>query len=387
MNEEYEPRFFQSREQDQVKVLIKDRKICEVIDNFSEELENLFRINFPFITPATPEYGATLQKFLGRYLDGKKETEAGVWAYYPWRQILVHLPESADFLKLRTSRNKFLINNEEQQKFYNSKIGVAGLSVGLAAVNSLVLSGGGGQMRIADFDNLSITNLNRLHSSVCDLSRSKAVIAARKVYEINPFQILEVFQDGITTKNISKFFGTESNKLDIFIEEIDDIKLKIDTRIWARKLKIPVVMATDNGDNAMIDVERFDLEPNRKLFHSRIEESRLLSIGEKLNMTERIKLASAIVGADITPRTRMSLTMVGTKLPAWPQLGNAATLSGVAVSYISRRILTGLSMPSGRYEVSLDEKFDPSYFESSSVRDREIDRKEFIFTLNKIFGS
>jgi len=44
-------------------------------------------------------------------------------------------------------------------------------------------------------------------------------------------------------------------------------------------------------------------------------------------------------------------------------------------------------MPSGRYEVSLDEKFDPSYFESSSVRDREIDRKEFIFTLNKIFGS
>ncbi|KKU43216.1 MAG: hypothetical protein UX60_C0032G0006 [Berkelbacteria bacterium GW2011_GWA2_46_7] len=352
MNEEYEPRFFQSREQDQVKVLIKDRKICEVIDNFSEELENLFRINFPFITPATPEYGATLQKFLGRYLDGKKETEAGVWAYYPWRQILVHLPESADFLKLRTSRNKFLINNEEQQKFYNSKIGVAGLSVGLAAVNSLVLSGGGGQMS-----------------------------------EINPFQILEVFQDGITTKNISKFFGTESNKLDIFIEEIDDIKLKIDTRIWARKLKIPVVMATDNGDNAMIDVERFDLEPNRKLFHSRIEESRLLSIGEKLNMTERIKLASAIVGADITPRTRMSLTMVGTKLPAWPQLGNAATLSGVAVSYISRRILTGLSMPSGRYEVSLDEKFDPSYFESSSVRDREIDRKEFIFTLNKIFGS
>ena len=146
-------------------------------------------------------------------------------------------------------------------------------------------------------------------------------------------------------------------------------------------------MATDNGDNAIIDVERFDLEPNRKLFHGRIEESKLLSVGENLGMTERIRLASAIVGADITPRTRMSLTMVGTKIPAWPQLGNAATLSGVAVSYVSRRILTGLSMPSGRYEVSLDEKLDPTYFRGSSVQEREIDRKEFIFTLGKIFGS
>lgn len=387
MTEEYEPKFFQSRDNSQVKELIRNGKIREVIDNFPEELENLFRISFPFVAPDTPEYKTTFERFLSRYLNGKKETEVGVWAYYPWRQTLVHLPESADFLKLRTSRNKFLINHEEQQKFYNSRIGIAGLSVGLSVVNSLVLSGGGGQMRIADFDSLSITNLNRLHSSVCDLGRSKAVIAARKVYEINPFQVLEVFRDGITAESIDRFFGKGDDKLAIFIEEIDDIKRKIDTRIWARKLEIPVVMATDNGDNAIIDVERFDLEPNRKLFHGRIEESKLLSVAKNLSMTERIKLASAIVGADITPRTRMSLTMVGTKIPAWPQLGNAATLSGVGVSYVTRRILTGLSMPSGRYEVSLDEKLDPAYFNSSSVQERGIDKREFLFTLNKIFGS
>ena len=241
-------------------------------------------------------------------------------------------------------------------------------------------------MRIADFDSLSIVNLNRLHSSVCDLGRDKAIIAARKIFEINPFQKLQIFKDGITVENRDSFFGKNSSKLTVFVEEMDDIKLKIETRFKARELRIPVVMATDNGDNAMVDVERFDLEPERKLFHGRVSETKLMRVTGKPTMTEKIKLASTIVGADITPRTRLSLTMVGTKIPAWPQLGNAATLSGVCVSYIVRRIVTGLNMPSGRYEVSLDERLDSDYQSKESIRERASDKKEFVHTLNTIFG-
>lgn len=386
MIEEYKPTIFRSKEEPEVRELIKNGMVLDVVDNFSEELENLFRIDFPFITPGSPEYKVTLQRFISRYLGGKKEHEVGVWVYYPWRMSLVHLPKADDFFKLKTARNKFLINHEEQQQFYNTKIGIAGLSVGLSVVNSLTLSGGGGHMRIADFDNLSIVNLNRLHSSVCDLGRRKSIIAARKIYEINPFQELEIFDDGITDESMDNFFGNNDRKLSVFVEEMDDLQLKIETRIRARKLRIPVVMATDNGDNAIIDVERFDLEPDRKLFHGSVSESRLLRVKKDLNMSERIKLASAIVGADITPRTRMSLTKVGTKIPAWPQLGNAATLSGVCVSYVVRRIVTGLDMPSGRYEVVLDEKLDPNYLKSESIRIRLLDKKEFTHTLSTIFG-
>lgn len=386
MIEEYKPQFFKSRKDSQVKELVDSGMIREIVDNFMVELEDLFRIDFPFATPGSSEYKATLKKFIERYLNNRGEDGAGVWAYFPWRMTIVHLPVSADFFKLKTARNKFLINDNEQQKFYNSKIGIAGLSVGSSVVNSLVLSGGGGQMRIADFDELSIVNLNRLHSSVCDIGRGKAVIAARKVYEINPYQELEIFKEGITDKNIDSFFGEGDDKLSVFIEEMDDIRLKIQARVKARKLKIPVVMATDNGDNAIIDVERFDHEPHRKMFHGSVNEDRLLQVKKDLTMSEKIKLASAIVGADITPRTRMSLMQVGAKIPAWPQLGNAATLSGVCVSYIVRRIVTGQDMPSGRYEVSLDEKLDPSYFNRDLVKERSLGKKEFLHSLNTIFG-
>lgn len=355
----------------------------QTIDLISEAVEDLFKINFPFIAINSPEYRKTFRQYLEKFGD---LSNYGVWAVFPWRKIAVHLPNEDDYFVLRTARNKFLITEEEQQKFYDAKIGIAGLSVGSSVLNTIVLSGGGQRMSIADNDTLAITNLNRLFSSVCDLGSNKAIAAARKVYEINPFQKLGVFTDGVTLKNIDEFFGTGDERLQLFIEEMDDIKLKIDTRFRARELRIPVVMATDNGDNTIIDVERFDLEPHRPLFHGSVNEKLLTNTSERPSMIEKVRLASAIVGADVTPRTRLSLTLVGSKLPAWPQLGNAANLSGVAVSYVARRILTNEDMPSGRYEVNLDSLIDPNYQDAESIRARESQKQEFVKGFELLFG-
>ncbi len=358
---------------------------AEVVDAFPEAIEDLFKIQFPFINPETPEYNKTFTQYKEKYYPDSDWSRYGIWAYYSWRNCLVHIPNQEQYLALRTSRNKFLITPEEQSKFYNSHIGISGLSVGSSVLSAIVLSGGGKYLRIADPDTLAITNLNRLQSSLFDVTKSKALNAARKVQELDPYAQVKVFKHGLRTSLLDQFFLDEK-PLDLFIEEMDDIKLKVVTRFYARNHKIPVVMATDNGDNAIVDVERFDLEPKRPLFHGKIDEKVLKNVGEKLSMAEKVYFASQIVGNDITPRTKISLQMVGTKLPTWPQLGNAAILSGTAVSYIARRILTGQTMPSGRYEISLDQAFDTDYATPHAKHYRQQVSEEYLSALKLIFG-
>ncbi len=385
----YQPLFFHLTHSDDkiaLNQLLNSDKVDEISDGLGETIEDLFKIDLPHIMPRSPEYKKTLAKYKEHYLEGKELKEKGVWVYFPWRRSLVHLPDRDDYFKLRTARNKFLITQEEQTLFAQAKIGIAGLSAGSSVLNAIVLSGGAQMMRIADPDTLAIVNLNRLMESVCNLTSKKAVNAARRIYELNPFQDLTIFSEGLNRSNMAIFFGTGNQQLDLFVEEMDDIKLKIEARFKARELKIPVIMASDNGDNIIIDVERFDLEPKRALFHGSVAESVLKNIPDQPSMIQKVRLADKIVGPNVTPRMQYSLTMVGAKLPNWPQLGNAVTLTGASLSYIARRILTGLAMPSGRYEVNLDSLIDPLYHTKGAKTKRLQMKEDFISGFQLLFG-
>ena len=357
-----------------------------ILSSLSEAIEDIFRIEFPYISPGSPEYVLTLEDYLAIEWTPEKTKQNTIWAYFSWRNTLVELPKHELYNQLRTTRNRFLITENEQELFSKARIGIAGMSVGQLVLQTTVLSGGPENIRIADFDTLSITNLNRLPSSVCELTLPKVDAATRRALELNPFLNIEPFTEGLTSENMDRFMtGNGTEKLDVFVEEIDSIHLKIASRFSARSFRIPVVMATDNGDNTIIDVERFDLQPDYPLFHGSVDEDILANTPSNPTQIQKVNLANAIVGPDVTPRTRHSLTQVGQRLPAWPQLGNAATLSGAAVSYVLRRIICGEEMPSGRYWVSLDEKLDTSYFSSSATSDREVDRQIFIDGFNLVF--
>jgi hypothetical protein len=146
-------------------------------------------------------------------------------------------------------------------------------------------------------------------------------------------------------------------------------------------------MATDDGDNTIIDVERFDLEPERALFHGALDEASLRGIPERPSLTEKVRLGKAIVGADVAPRMQRSLRLVGSQLPMWPQLGTAASLSGVAATYVARRVLTGAEMPSGRYRVSLDAALDPVFDTPAAVANRAQGTAEFEHAFETVFGA
>jgi hypothetical protein len=304
--------------------------------------------------------------------------EHGRWAYYPWLGALVHVLPEADFELVRTARNQNLITRDEQKKFYNATIGIAGLSVGSSVAAAIALQGGGRRIRMADHDRLALTNTNRIRAGVQNLGLRKTEMIARQIYEMNPYAKVEIFSDGLSPENIGRFFAG----LDIVIDEIDNLAMKFLIRDHAKKNRIAVVMGADNGDNAVVDVERYDLDPKTPYFHGRMGKVTYASLNglDKFGIG---KMITKLVGPEtVTERLQQSLLAMGKTIVSWPQLGGAALLNGAAVAYCVRKILNGQSLEHNRAIVSLDEKFIPDY-DSPAQRKR---RKKVADGFRKMFG-
>jgi tRNA A37 threonylcarbamoyladenosine dehydratase len=61
-----------------------------------------------------------------------------------------------------------------------------GLSVGQSVSLALAMERSFGELRIADFDELDLSNINRIRTGVYNLKIQKTVIVAREIAEIDP---------------------------------------------------------------------------------------------------------------------------------------------------------------------------------------------------------
>jgi len=354
----------------------KTHEVLRVIDHYEELLEELFFVRNPRYR-FDKNYASAYGEFRASHLGGNPIEKAGAWFYFPWSKQLVHyLPEDLH-QELRTARNKNIITAEEQEKYYQFKIGVAGLSVGSHAALTLAMMGAGKHMRLADPDTISGSNLNRIRYDFTKVGEHKCELAVQQIYQTNPYAVIDAFPEGITEANIGAFLEGPP-KLDVLVEEMDNVEMKIRLRIEAKRLRIPVVMATDNGDNVIVDIERYDLDPNLEIFNGAAGHLTLEEF-QKFPPQELPKLATKIAGPNVVvPRMLTSLLEVGKTLYSWPQLGDAATLSGVAIAYVVKRLALGEPIRTGKIEVNLDRIFDPHYDDENAKTARERTREDFL---------
>ena len=289
-----------------------------------------------------------IQEELGKY----SLEQYGVWVYYPWNKRLIHLLDEKEFIEVRTNRNHYKITPEEHAVLATKKVGIIGLSVGQSLAYTLAMERTFGELRLADFDSLDLSNLNRIHTGVHQIGLSKAIISAREISELDPFLKVKIFKDGIDELNIDDFL-TGGGKLDLLLEECDGLDIKILARHRAKNFQIPVVMET--SDRGMLDIERFDLEPNRPVMHGLTGDLNPSKL-KNLTQDEKVEYLLPMVGMnDISERMKASLIEVQNSISSWPQLASSVVMGSGVAAEMSRKILLGQSTVSGRFYVDLDQ--------------------------------
>ncbi|HLW21348.1 MAG TPA: ThiF family adenylyltransferase [Cyclobacteriaceae bacterium] len=351
VNENYRPLLLypKSRQDAQKLEELKARPFIVLTDSIEDQVAELIKINNPSETFSTEELADRVKAF---FKDTPKEG-FGVWVYYPWRNTLVRVLDEADFIHLRTSRNKYKITQEEQDKLQSKTIGIIGLSVGQSVAISLAMERTFGELRIADFDTLDLSNLNRIRTGIFNLGLKKTWMVAREIAEIDPFLKVTVYEEGITEGNIHDFFTLGGN-LDLLVEECDSLPIKISSRLKAKSLGIPVLM--DTSDRGMMDVERFDLDPSRPIFHGMLQkfgEERFIL--ESLNKYKNEMMMGILDFNNLSDRAKESISLIGKTITTWPQTASSVIMGGAACAYFSRKLLLDETVASGRYYIDLDE--------------------------------
>ena len=330
-----------------VRALLQDDQVT-VFDTFSDQLGELIKLRHPQERFSAQMLAAAIQAHVGE----TDPAEYGVWVYYPWSRRLVHTLDQAEFIQVRTNRNLYKIAPDEQRQLAQKRVGIIGLSVGHAIALTLATERSCGELRLADFDLLELSNLNRVRTGIHHLGVPKVVVAAREIAEIDPFLHVTCFHEGATAANLDAFLQ-EGGRLDLLIEECDSLDIKVLTRLKARAAGIPMLMST--SDRGMLDVERFDREPQRAILHGLIDHLDSTQL-KNLTTEEKVPYVLAMLGLEtVSPRGKASMLEVEQTIMTWPQLASAVALGGALVTDVARRLLLDHYHDSGRYFVDLEE--------------------------------
>ncbi len=353
-NNDYKPVFYKLAERqhrEKLQTLLSQTPSLQIYDTIENQLTELTKIN----NVGKQLSAEDVKKYISEYTNGIDLEQFGVWVYYPWTQKLVHLLDEEDFIKVRTNRNLYKITPQEQETLRTKRIGLIGLSVGQSIALTIATERICGELLLADFDSIELGNMNRLsYSNVYNLGLPKVIATAQKIAELDPYIKVTCFTEGINVNNIDNFLGSNNSKLDILVEECDNITIKILSRIKAKEKQIPVVM--DTNDRGMLDIERFDIEPHRSILHGRLPEldgmdaSAVVQKLTTLTPEEKIKYVVQVIGMEnVSEEMKHSLSEINKSITGWPQLSSAVTLGGAMVTDTCRRIALEKLTTSGRF--------------------------------------
>lgn len=315
-----------------------------IIDHYHSQVGEWIKIQHPERSFTNEELKDRTKEFLSH-----PDSPFGNWVFYPWLNSIVRILNEEMFYEVRTSRNHYKITPHEQRILKSKCIGIVGLSVGQSAAITLAMEHVGGTLRLADFDTLDLSNLNRLRAGLHQLGLPKTVIAAREIAQINPYLKVELFHEGVTPENALSFL----QDLDLLVEECDALPVKIQLRELAKTLRLPVIM--DTSDRGMVDIERFDSEPERPIFHGKLSAFEGMDLKDLTKEDKSRLLFSLVDYPSASERARKSYAEIGKTITTWPQLASAVALGGAMMTDSARRILLNQPLKSGRYYVDLEE--------------------------------
>ncbi|MGH7158106.1 MAG: ThiF family adenylyltransferase [Candidatus Saccharimonadales bacterium] len=349
-------RMSQKGSERELKELVSKLEVTDIVDSYAEQYAELLLSKNAHLYRANYEVQvSSIAELINEHYAGRPAWQLGSWVFFPWRKQLVHILDKGDFETLRTIRNRDLITAAEQTKLFDFRVASFGMSVGSAGALAMAITGISRKLKLIDGAVISGSNLNRILTGVSSVGKNKAHIVGQQIYEMNPYSEV-AYYDRATKDNIGGILESPW-RVDMAVDEIDDIETKIRIRYEARARKIPVVMATELGDTIILDVERFDLEPTRPLLHNLIPGVEILLENPLENYREWIKHALKIIDpSNMTIKMQHSLLKIGSTIVTHPQLGSTVMMTGGVLAFAAKSIACGWDLKSGRYIISLEKE-------------------------------
>jgi len=144
----------------------------------------------------------------------------------------------AGLLPARYQRNRRMISTQQQLQLFGSKVAVVGCGgLGGYILEQLARLGVGHIVAI-DPDIFEENNLNRqLLSSLANLGRPKAELAAERIAEINPAVTLRPVKGAFTKSNGGELFAGA----DCVVDAVDNVTARLELEEVCGELNIPLV--------------------------------------------------------------------------------------------------------------------------------------------------
>lgn len=235
-------------------------------------------------------------------------------------------PERWHRLALVTSNSRLTTDPEGRlswrqlrSRLEGAVVAFAGVSVGGNVLEGWLREARPRCVKIADPDWVELTNLNRgermslRHAAASRASRfdvrnpyetnrvSKAEYAAYEANLVDPYLEVHVYRNGLTRENLARFLrgdGAGEPPVDVLVEEMDDLDLKVLVRQAARANRVDVLMLSDFGHRAHVLWNGFRDDPGAPLGVA-ADDERLLALLAAAKGGDRAKvweLVAALCG-------------------------------------------------------------------------------------------
>src|ERR1700753_1408018 len=152
---------------------------------------------------------------------------------------------------------------------------------------------------------------------------------------------------GLTPDTVDEFL----DGLNIVVEECDSLDIKAIVRERARAKGIPVLMAT--SDRGLVDVERFDLEPQRPILHGLLGDVDPAALSRMTSAQKVPYLLRLLEAEQVSGRLVASVLKIAHTLSTWPQVSGDVVLGAALIAEAVRKIGLGEHLPSGRARLDI----------------------------------
>jgi hypothetical protein len=220
--------------------LIDTGQVWRISDTIEQQLHDLIKAR----TLAGDLTSDTLAAGMPALTQGAALYDFGNWVYYPWSGRLVHVLPPDAFRELWLDQQRHTIAKREQERLSNSTVGIVGLSMGSPIAFALASLGAANQLKLADANHLGVSDLGQARAGIQDIGQYKTVIAARQIYELNPYARLVVFHTELSADTLDLFLLGEP-RLDLLVDQSEDPRLQVLLRERAGALRLPMVIESD----------------------------------------------------------------------------------------------------------------------------------------------